>query len=83
MIKKLFNFDEMVTPKVIKIIFWIGIVLIAAYSLFTFVLALNTGENFLFLFGILAIIIGPIMLRVYCEMIIIMFKIYEEIKKIR
>lgn len=35
------------------------------------------------LLGLVMIIVGPIIIRIYCEVIIIFFKIYEVLKEIR
>lgn len=74
----LFSFDRMITPKIIQIIFYIGLVV--------FVLAgvgiILTGELSPVV-GLLVIIVGPLLVRVNCELIIVIFKIHEALQSIR
>lgn len=77
-----FNFKEfsefkfMITPVFIKIIFWLMVVLTVIFGLYM----MTAGRNFLF--GLLYLVIGPIAVRIYCELLIVMFKIHEGIQKI-
>ncbi|HCO12150.1 MAG TPA: hypothetical protein DIT19_02865 [Desulfonauticus sp.] len=75
-------FEEMLVPKLITIIYWILLVLVviggigsmfAGYGGFTF------GK---FLMGLLTIVLGAVGVRIWCELIIVIFKIYENTKKI-
>lgn len=72
---ELLNFDTMVTPKFISVFYWL---------LLLFVLVSGLGVMFTgsVLGGLLAIVIGAIGVRVWCELLIVMFKIHENIKKI-
>lgn len=68
----------MITPVVIQIIFWIGVVvtMIAGFiQLF--------GGGFAVMTGFLTIILGPIAVRIYCEIIIIFFKINDHLRAIQ
>jgi len=72
------SFDKMLTPGLIKIIFWLGLIFDAIYS----VIALqNLGS-----FGLILVLFGAPMFallwRVTCERIIISFKMHEELKRI-
>jgi carbon starvation protein CstA len=49
-------------------------------SLFT---ALRFGSMFGFLMGLLWILLGPILVRVYCELMIVLFNIYGALRDIR
>lgn len=72
---ELLNFDSMVTPKFISVFYWL---------LLVFVLLSGLGVMFTgsVLAGLLAIVLGAIGVRVWCELLIVMFKIHENIKKI-
>lgn len=72
---ELLNFDSMVTPKFISVFYWL---------LLVFVLLSGLGVMFTgsVLAGLLGIVIGAIGVRVWCELLIVMFKIHENIKKI-
>jgi uncharacterized protein DUF4282 len=72
------RFETMITPVVIQIIFWIGVVVtvIAGFiQLF--------GGGFAVITGLLTIILGPIAVRIYCEIIIIFFKINDHLRAIQ
>lgn len=66
--KDILNFNKMVTPIIIQVIFWVGIVaiIIAAFQ-----------QNFLQ--GILMIIFGSLIWRVYCELMIVIFQINKNV----
>ncbi|GAB2497546.1 hypothetical protein GCM10008929_18120 [Alkalibacterium psychrotolerans] len=70
-----FKFDRMITPRIIEIIFVIGLVVT--------VLAGLAVMSQSVLAGILIILIGPLMIRINCELIIVVFKIHEALQDIR
>jgi len=72
------NFDEMITPKIIVVIYWI---LMAITVLGSFV-TMFTGNFVSFLFGVVSLIFGIIGVRVGCELVILSFNIYKTLKKI-
>ena len=80
---KFLSFDKMITPIFIKIAFWIGVVfsLIAGVgSLISGMVASNFGFMQIML-GLLIILVGPIVVRVYCELLIVLFKMHESMQK--
>lgn len=74
--KDLLAFRRMITPKIIKIIFWIGVVLSVIYGLATLI---GDGN----LLGLLMIIIGPFVVRIVCELFILPFQINETLTDIK
>lgn len=70
-----FKFDRMITPRIIEIIFIIGLVLTVLAGLAVM------SESILA--GVLIILIGPLMIRINCELIIVVFKIHEALQDIR
>lgn len=72
------TFRRMVTPVIIQFLFWIGVLA-----------CIVTGISFLFsgggyyysgatrLFGLLVLLGGPLAVRVYCEILIVIFRINE------
>lgn len=85
MLEKFTNFDQMITPSIIKIVFWIGTVFSVLMGLFMVVSGLGAvyGGGSQVFAGIMIIIIGPLSIRIYCELIIIIFKIHEALVDIR
>lgn len=84
--KEFLNFDKMFTPLLIKIFYWISTVatLFASFAIIiggVFGHSYNSG--YLVLFGILLMILGPIFIRITCELIIVIFKIHESLVDIK
>jgi len=77
MFEKFVSFEKMLTPTLIKIIFWVGVV----FSVLTGLITMFEG-GFAVILGILTIILGPLAVRVYCEMLIIFFKIYDSLNEL-
>lgn len=73
---KLLTFDDMITPSIIKILYYIGCVLVILGGIFT----LFQGGAATFI-GLVWIVLGPIAVRIYCELLIVMFKIYQCLKE--
>jgi hypothetical protein len=72
------SFRKMITPIFIQFIFWLFVVLMVISGLVTM---FNGGISILA--GLLIMIIGPFMARIYCELLIILFRIYDELVAIR
>lgn len=73
-----FSFRRMITPIIIEILFWI----FAAISVIGGLVSLTQGGSSV-LFGLLLIFIGPLIARVYCEIVIVVFRINETLTDIR
>ena len=80
-----FSFKEFVTIKIIKVIYGIGLFFAAIGALAVLV----KGFQASFLLGILALILTPvvfilysILVRVYLEVIIVLFRISEDVRQL-
>lgn len=76
--KDIFFFDAMLTPKIITLLYWAGLLAViicgvaAMFGVF--------GGSF---WSGLAILVGGLVgTRLWCELLIVMFKINENLKKI-
>lgn len=78
------NFDKMITPTIIKILFWVGVALSALSGLFFIVygVIMPFAGGGMVLLGLLTIVVGPILVRVNCELLIVIFKMHEALDKI-
>lgn len=76
--KSWLGFDEMITPKIITVIYWILMVLTILGS----VISMFSGTIVNFLLGLASLIFGVIGVRVGCELVILSFNIYKTLKKI-
>ena len=73
--KKVLFFDSMLTPKIITAVYWLlllGVLISGMGSIFN-------GE---FLVGIGLLIGGAIGVRIWCELLIVLFKIHDNLKTI-
>lgn len=75
MFDKIFFFNTMITPKLITFLYWVMLIGTVTGSL---TLALS-GNIF---YSIFALIIGFVLTRVWCELLIVLFKINENIQKL-
>lgn len=90
-IRSLLNFDKMITPVLIKILFYIGVAasiiggiivffggLISAFQQNSFGAAIGGLIG-----GPLAVILGILLARVYAELLIVVFQIHESLVAIK
>lgn len=75
-LKEFLRFEWMISPLIIQIVFWIGVVICIISGVWT-----------MFVFGILKglwiVIFGPIVLRIFCEAGILIFRINDNIAAIK
>lgn len=80
--KDVFFFDAMLTPKIITFVYWLLLFFAGASGLG----AMSGGYGGLtfskFLMGLVIIIGGGVAARIWCELLIVLFKIHENIKKL-
>ena len=77
-VQEFISFDRMVTPVLIKIIYWLATIVVVILGLACFAM-----EDYGPVLGVLVLIFGPIAVRVYAEMSIVLFKISESLVSIR
>lgn len=79
-------FRTMVTPVIIQIIFWVGALLclfIGAGMIFWGVTNYQVDMGHYIWKGVLLFILGPLGVRVYCEILIVFFRINETLTEIK
>jgi len=80
-------FRRMIAPIIIQIVFWIGLVACIVGGLVMMLVgqafagadAKGTGV----LAGLAVLLLGPLVVRVYCEILIVIFRINESLTDIR
>lgn len=84
MLKDFLSFDKMMTPIIIKIVYYILLVLVILGALGTIIQGANApyGGGGIVISGLLMLVLGPIGVRLYCELMILFFKIYEKLNAI-
>ena len=87
-LKNLTDFQEMIAPTLIRILYWIGLVVIGLGALVQLVMALGSmGQSFIAGLGmVIGVLVGVVFAvlfwRVMCELYIILFRIYERLGEI-
>lgn len=80
--RDVFFFDAMLTPKIITFVYW----LLLLFAVISGIGAMFGGYDgisfFKFIMGIVIMVCGAVGARIWCELLIVLFKINENIKKL-
>lgn len=77
--RAIFFFDSMLTPKIITLVYWLILLLVVISG----VRLIVSGSGLVsILGGGVAIIGGAVFARIWCELMIVLFKIHENLKKV-
>ena len=78
------TFRKLITPTIIQVIFWIGVAVCVLGGLVAIVQGAggHQGTGPQVLRGVLLMILGPLAVRIYCELLIIMFRIHDRLTEI-
>ena len=88
-IAEFFTFRRFITPVIIQIIFWLGVLICIGGGIA--IMSAGGGGDYYYggggvewnvLAGLLVILIGPILVRIWCELQILLFRIFDELKQI-
>lgn len=77
-------FRKMITPIIIQIIFWVGVVLCVIFGLMMIVF--GAGAYYggaMVLAGLITLFLGPVFIRIACESVILFFRMVETLEEIR
>ena len=72
--KAFFNYEYMITPGILKILSYIAAVVVIIMGIFALTADAVTGISM--------IVLGPIVIRIYAELMLIVFEVHKELKKI-
>jgi hypothetical protein len=75
-IRDVFFFEKMIVPQIIQLLYWLLLVLAVLGGL-----GVMFSQSFFG--GLVAVILGPLFVRIWCELMIVMFKINESLQVIR
>jgi hypothetical protein len=78
-------FRRMITPTIIKIVFWIGLIVILVLGIAAIVDGVTNDSDIgeVIAGGLLILILGPIIWRVFCEILLLAFRMIENLADIR
>jgi len=79
------SFKTMITPTIIRIIFLLGVVLCVIAGIVGIVIGASSsfGGGAQVFGGIVFLFVGPLVCRIYCELLIVVFRILDELTAIR
>ncbi|WP_239094081.1 DUF4282 domain-containing protein [Bacillus sp. B15-48] len=79
------QFNKMITPSIIKFVFWIGAGLSVLFGIIQIIAGAASpyGGGIQVISGLFTIVLGPFITRIYCELLIIFFKIQETLQEIK
>jgi hypothetical protein len=78
-----FGFEKLVTPVVIKIVYWIGIVAGVVFGIGGFFVSIFQGSLTGGLMALVAMVLGLLLWRVMCELYIVIFGMFDRMGQIR
>ncbi len=81
--KDFLAFRTMVTPIIIQLIFWIGVVVCVVVGLIFIGAGARYGGEHKVYKGLLIIFLGPLGVRIYSEILIVFFRINETLTEIK
>ena len=77
------TFRAMITPIFIQVIFWLGVAAIVVMALIAMIAGISNGEaGIAILYGLLTIVVGPVVWRIYCELLIVFFRMLDMLREI-
>jgi len=78
------SMTEMITPKIIRVIFIIGLLGLLVSAVFGVVTAIMSGGVVAIILALIAVVVGffvaAILLRIYLEILVVFFRIYDELR---
>ncbi len=91
MIKRIFKFDRMLTPVIIKVVYWVGLITCVLAGVILFfagiIMGIVNGEIGQVIGGLIGgpvvIILGVLGVRIYAELLILMFQINDTLTDIK
>jgi len=75
--RDLFSFDNLITPAIIHIVYWLGI----AVAVLAGLVSIFGGGSIMK--GLVVMVVGPIIVRVGCEVLVVLFRMNENLAAFR
>ena len=73
-------FRRMITPILIQVVFWIATVVVIIAGLLGLIVGDDATAR---LFGLATLIVGPLMVRIYAEIFLVIFRMNETLTEIK
>jgi hypothetical protein len=74
----------MITPVIIQVLFWVGVAGTVITALVVMAMSFSSGGGAAqFLGGLIMLVLGPVVVRIYCELLILFFRMNETLTEIK
>ena len=74
----------MITPVIIQVLFWVGVAIAVIGALGMMVVGVTSnGQGIMVLVGLVMLVVGPVVVRIYCELLILFFRMNETLTEIK
>jgi len=80
--RNLFFFDAMLTPKIITLVYWLLLLAAVISGVAGIFSGYGKPDLMSLLSGLGVILGGAVAARIWCELLIVLFKIHENLKKL-
>jgi hypothetical protein len=77
------DFRLMIVPRLIQVLFWIGVVLCVIGGAASLYRGSQARSGFELLAGLLTLFLGPVMVRIWAEFVILFFRMNETLTEIK
>ncbi len=77
------RFKKMLTPVFIQFLFWLGLLLSLVVGLVFLIAGIARNDGGIAAAGLLYIVLGPIFVRIWCEVLIVVFSINDTLAEIK
>lgn len=79
------KFRKMITPVIIQVLFWVGVAVTVILSLVVMATSFSSsrGGAAQFFGGLIMLVLGPVVVRIYCELLILFFRMNETLTDIK
>ena len=81
--KNVLFFDQMLTPKIITFVYWLLLMGVVLSGLWLMLGAIQDGMFWKLVMGLLLAVGGAIAARIWCELLIVLFKMNEALQELR
>ena len=72
------RFETMITPIVIQVVFWLAVII----AIVAGIVQISHGGAAI-ITGLLTLVLGPLVARIYCEIVILFFRINDHLRAIQ
>lgn len=78
------RFRKMITPVIVEVLFWLGVVacVIGGLILIASGAGRYSGRGGAIISGILLLVLGPLGVRIWCELLIVLFRMLDFLREI-